>query len=78
LLVLIKLGLALTAIGFAVGAAVQDRLCSFRGTAAIDVGRIAVDFKTSDSSYVNGRSAPEGTQPILKSNAQGKTNGRQG
>jgi hypothetical protein len=32
----------------------------------------------SDSSYVNGRSAPEGTQPILNSSANGKTNGRQG
>ncbi len=31
-----------------------------------------------DSSYVNPRSAPEGSQPILKSNAKGKTNGRQG
>ncbi len=28
--------------------------------------------------YVNPRSAPEGSQPILKSNAAGKTNGRQG
>ncbi len=37
----------------------------------------------SDSTYVNPRSAPEGTQPILgsgkmKSNARGRTNGRQG
>ena len=32
----------------------------------------------SDSSYNNGRSAPEGTQPILNSNAGGKTNGRTG
>ena len=32
----------------------------------------------SDSPYNNGRSAPEGSQPILKSNAQGKTNGRSG
>lgn len=31
-----------------------------------------------NSSYVNPRSAPEGSQPILKSNAAGKTNGRQG
>jgi hypothetical protein len=28
--------------------------------------------------YVNPRSAPEGSQPILKSNANGQTNGRQG
>ncbi len=37
----------------------------------------------SDSSYNSGRSAPEGTQPILrspsmKSDARGRTNGRQG
>ena len=37
----------------------------------------------SDSSYNSGRSAPEGSQPILrspsmKSNARGRTNGRQG
>jgi len=32
----------------------------------------------ADSSYNNGRSAPEGTQPIMKSSAAGKTNGRQG
>ena len=28
--------------------------------------------------YVNPRSAPEGSQPILESTANGKTNGRQG
>ena len=28
--------------------------------------------------YVNPRSAPEESQPIMKSNAQGKTNGRTG
>ena len=32
----------------------------------------------SDSSYTNGRTAPEGSQPIMKSSAAGKTNGRQG
>ncbi len=31
-----------------------------------------------DSTNNNGRTAAEGTQPILKSNAQGKTNGRGG
>jgi hypothetical protein len=31
-----------------------------------------------DTSYRDGRTAPEGSQPILKSNAAGKTNGRQG
>jgi hypothetical protein len=33
---------------------------------------------TSDSSYTNGRAAPESSQPILKSSAEGKTSGRQG
>ena len=33
---------------------------------------------TSDVFYNDGRSAPEGTKPILKSTANGKTNGRQG
>ena len=33
---------------------------------------------SSDVFYNNGRSAPEGTKPILKSTANGKTNGRQG
>lgn len=31
-----------------------------------------------DSSYTNGRTAPDGTQSILRSSAGGKTNGRQG
>ena len=31
-----------------------------------------------DTTYNDGRVAPEGTQSIQKSNAQGKTNGRQG
>ena len=33
---------------------------------------------SSDVFYNNGRSAPEGTKPILRSTANGKTNGRQG
>jgi len=33
---------------------------------------------SSDVFYNNGRSAPEGTKPILRSSANGKTNGRQG
>ncbi len=44
-----------------------------------------VDMSTHDgfklqgnTSYNNGRVSPDGTQPILKSNAEGKTNGRQG
>lgn len=31
-----------------------------------------------ETSYDNGRTAPQGSQAILKSNAAGKTNGRQG
>ena len=32
----------------------------------------------ADSSYNDGRTAPEGTQPVSTSTAGGKTNGRQG
>jgi hypothetical protein len=48
-------------------------------TGRVDMGERAFKFELSgDTFYNNGRSAPEGTQPILKSNAGGKTNGRQG
>jgi AICAR transformylase/IMP cyclohydrolase PurH len=33
---------------------------------------------SGDVFYNNGRTAPEGTKPILRSTANGKTNGRQG
>ena len=33
---------------------------------------------SGDVFYNNGRSAPEGTKPILRSTANGKTNGRTG
>ena len=51
--------------------------------AAHETGRVYIGSHTgfeltSDSSYTNGRTAPQGSQPILKSNASGKTNGRQG
>ena len=46
-------------------------------------GRVDTTTRTGfelkgDSSYNNGRSAPEGTQPIFNSSAGGKTNGRAG
>ena len=46
-------------------------------------GRVDTTTRTgfelkSDSSYNNGRIAPEGTQPVFNSNAGGKTNGRNG
>ena len=41
-------------------------------------GTVEVVELNNDSSYTSGRSAPEGSQPILNSSAQGKTNGRQG
>ncbi len=54
-----------------VSAAVQETGRVYTGTHA--------GFELSgNTSYNNGRVAPEGTQPILKSNAGGKTNGRQG
>ncbi len=39
--------------------------------------RAGVEIK-GESTHRYGGTAPEGTQPILKSNAQGKTNGRGG
>jgi len=48
-------------------------------TGRVDMSEHLITFELKgDSSYNNGRSAPQGTQPILKSNAEGKTNGRQG
>ena len=56
--------------------------------ANVDNGRAATDTQVisvakNDSTYVNPRKAPERSEPIigsgkLKSNARGKTNGRQG
>lgn len=48
-----------------------------------DNGRVPTSTRAGfelngDSSYLDGRSAPEGSQPVLKSNAAGKTNGREG
>ena len=48
-------------------------------TGRVDMGEHLFKFELKGgSSYNNGRVAPEGTQPILKSSAGGKTNGRQG
>ena len=48
-------------------------------TGRVDMGERDFKFELSGSTfYNNGRIAPEGTQPILKSSAGGKTNGRQG
>ena len=49
----------------------------------VDSGTRAGFIAKSDATYVNPRSAPEGSKPILrspsmKSNARGRTNGRQG
>ncbi len=46
-------------------------------------GRVDTKTRTGfelkgESSYNNGRSAPEGTQPVFNSEAGGKTNGRNG
>ena len=48
-----------------------------------ETGRVYTGSKVGfeligDSSYTNGRTAPDGTQSILNSSAGGKTNGRQG
>jgi hypothetical protein len=48
-------------------------------TGRVDMSEHSINFELKgDTSYNSGRSAPQGTQPILKSDAEGKTNGRQG
>jgi hypothetical protein len=59
-------------------------LCiSFPSAAVEQNGRVYTGTQAGfelkgESSYNDGRDVPKGTQPGLKSNAQGKTNGRQG
>jgi len=48
-------------------------------TGRVDMGEHLFTYELKgESTYRYGGTAPEGTQPILKSNAGGKTNGRQG
>lgn len=51
----------------------------YNETGRVDQGEHVFKFELKgDTFYTTGRVAPEGTQPILKSSAGGKTNGRQG
>ncbi len=61
------------------GLAINPVSAAVHQTGRVDVSDHVIKFNVqSDTSYNNGRVAPEGSQPILKSNAEGKTNGRQG
>jgi hypothetical protein len=60
------------------GLSISSTLAAVNQTGRVDTGRHAGFEMKGDSSYVNPRSAPEGSQSILKSSAEGKTNGRQG
>jgi len=61
------------------GLAISPASANINDTGRVDVSEHEIKFELQgDSSYVSGRSAPEGTQPILESKAEGKTNGRQG
>jgi len=61
------------------GLAISPASAAVHQTGRVDVSDHEIKFELQgNSSYVNPRSAPEGTEAILKSNAEGKTNGRQG
>ncbi len=61
------------------GLAISPVSAAVHQTGRVDASDHAIKFVIQGaSSYNNGRVSPEGSQPILKSNAQGKTNGRQG
>ncbi len=60
------------------GLSIGSASAAVHETGRVHTGSHAGFESTGDSSYVNPRSAPEGSQPILKSKANGKTNGRQG
>jgi hypothetical protein len=51
----------------------------YNETGRVDMSEHVFKFELKgDTSYTTGRVGPEGTQPILKSSAGGRTNGRQG
>jgi hypothetical protein len=60
------------------GLSISPASAAVHQTGRVYTGSHAGFEVNSDSSYVNPRTAPEGSQPILNSNANGKTNGRQG
>jgi hypothetical protein len=60
------------------GLSISSASAAVHQTGRVYTGSHAGFETSSDTNYVNPRSAPEGSQPILKSNASGKTNGRQG
>jgi len=60
------------------GLAISPASAKVNDTGRVDISDHVGFELQGDSSYVSGRSAPEGTQAIQESKAEGKTNGRQG
>jgi hypothetical protein len=60
------------------GLSISSASAAVHQTGRVYTGSHAGFELKGDSSYTNGRTAPEGTQSILNSSAGGKTNGRQG
>ena len=65
------------------GLSIGSTSAAVNQTGRVDSGTHAGFEVKGNSTYVNPRSAPEGSEPTLmspsmKSNARGKTNGRQG
>jgi hypothetical protein len=60
------------------GLSISSASAAVHQTGRVSTGSNAGFEIKGDSSYANPRSAPEGSQPILKSNANGRTDGRQG
>ncbi len=61
------------------GLAISPASAKVHDTGRVDMStRAGFALEGSAVPYTNGRVAPQGRQPILKSNAGGRTNGRQG
>ncbi len=61
------------------GLAINPATAKVHETGRVDMStRTGFELEASNLPYTNGRVAPEGTQPIMESNAGGRTNGRQG
>ena len=60
------------------GLSISSASAAVHQTGRVYTGSQAGFELKGNSSYTNGRTAPEGTQSILNSSEGGKTNGRQG
>jgi hypothetical protein len=76
---LTKNNLAATLAALSIGSLVINPVsAAVNETGRVDTSTRAGVELQSDMAYDNGRSAPEGTQPIMESKSDGKTNGRTG